>query len=176
MDIDKLIKEATLNKNGSAKEAFRAIKTELLKNQTSKNPKPEGKIIYTYNGADVIQDISELEYRDINQNKPESLEEYRDLIQFGKNAEEIKEEPKTLINASVLGLIFEKINGYKDGAVFTPEHITMYMCHDAIRKTILHKFNEATVYFALRSPPARRFRSTVTGKEVHRHGVEVHFA
>ena len=61
MDIDKLIKEATLNKNGSAKEAFRAIKAELLKNQTSKNPKPEGKIIYTYNGADVIQDISELD-------------------------------------------------------------------------------------------------------------------
>ena len=45
MDIDKLIKEATLNKNGSAKEAFRAIKTELLKNQTSKNPKPEGKFV-----------------------------------------------------------------------------------------------------------------------------------
>lgn len=61
MDIDKLIKEATLNKNGSAKEAFRAIKTELLKNQTSKNPKPEGKIVYTYNGADVIQDIFELD-------------------------------------------------------------------------------------------------------------------
>ena len=61
MDIDKLIKKATLNKNGSAKEAFRAIKTELLKNQTSKNPKPEGKIIYTYNGADVIQDIFELD-------------------------------------------------------------------------------------------------------------------
>ena len=61
MDIDKLIKEATLNKNGAAKEAFRAIKTELLKNQTSKNPKPEGKIIYTYNDADVIQDIFELD-------------------------------------------------------------------------------------------------------------------
>ena len=61
MDIDKLIKKATLNKNGSAKEAFRAIKTELLKNQTSKNPKPEGKMIYTYNGADVIQDIFELD-------------------------------------------------------------------------------------------------------------------
>ena len=61
MDIDKLIKEATLNKNGSAKEAFRAIKAELLKNQTSKNPKPEGKIIYTYNGTDVIQDIFELD-------------------------------------------------------------------------------------------------------------------
>ena len=61
MDIDKLIKEATLNKNGSAKEAFRAVKAELLKNQTSKNPKPEGKIIYIYNGADVIQNISELD-------------------------------------------------------------------------------------------------------------------
>ena len=61
MDIDKLIKEATLNKNGSAKEAFRAVKAELLKNQTSKNPKPEGKIVYTYNGADVIQDIFELD-------------------------------------------------------------------------------------------------------------------
>ena len=45
MDIDKLIKEATLNKNGAAKEAFRAVKAELLKNQTSKNPKPNGKFI-----------------------------------------------------------------------------------------------------------------------------------
>ena len=30
MDIDKLIKEATLNKNGAAKEAYRAIKAEFL--------------------------------------------------------------------------------------------------------------------------------------------------
>ena len=45
MNIDKLIKEATLNKNGAAKEAFRAVKAELLKNQTSKNPKQEGKLI-----------------------------------------------------------------------------------------------------------------------------------
>ena len=43
MDIDKLIKEATLNKNGAAKEAFRAVKAELLKDQTSKNPKSNGK-------------------------------------------------------------------------------------------------------------------------------------
>ena len=61
MDIDKLIKEATLEKNSAKKEAYRAVKAELLKNQTSKNPKPEGKIIYTYNGADVIQDIFELD-------------------------------------------------------------------------------------------------------------------
>ena len=34
MDIDKLIKEATLNRNGAAKEAYRAIKAELLLIQT----------------------------------------------------------------------------------------------------------------------------------------------
>ena len=45
MDIDKLIKIATLDKNGAAKEAFRAVKAELLLNAASKNPKPEGKFI-----------------------------------------------------------------------------------------------------------------------------------
>ena len=43
MDIDKLIKIATLEKNGAAKEAYRAIKAELLLNNSSKKPKPEGK-------------------------------------------------------------------------------------------------------------------------------------
>ena len=57
MNIDKLIKYATLEKNSAKKEAYRAVKAKKKKNQTSKNPKPEGKIIYTYNGADVIQDI-----------------------------------------------------------------------------------------------------------------------
>lgn len=45
MDINKLIKLATLEKNIAAKEAFRAIKAELLLNASSKNPKPEGKLI-----------------------------------------------------------------------------------------------------------------------------------
>ena len=43
MEIDKLIKIATLEKNGAAKEAYRAIKAELLLNSSSKNPRPEGK-------------------------------------------------------------------------------------------------------------------------------------
>lgn len=47
MEIDKLIKLATLEKNGAAKEAYRAIKAELLLNSSSKNPKPEGKIIFS---------------------------------------------------------------------------------------------------------------------------------
>ncbi len=59
-----------------------------------------------------------------------------------EGAEDIQEENKTLINASVLGLIFEKINGYKDGSFFTPGFITMYMCHETIRRAVLQKFNE----------------------------------
>ena len=45
MDIDKLIKYATLDKAGAAKEVYRAIKAELLLNNSSKTPKPEGKIV-----------------------------------------------------------------------------------------------------------------------------------
>ena len=59
-----------------------------------------------------------------------------------EGSEDIQEENKTLINASVLGLIFEKINGYKDGSFFTPGFITMYMCHETIRRAFVQKFNE----------------------------------
>ena len=59
-----------------------------------------------------------------------------------EGTEEIQEENKTLINASVLGLIFEKINGYKDGSFFTPGFITMYMCRETIRRAVLQKFEE----------------------------------
>lgn len=54
-----------------------------------------------------------------------------------------KESQDQLINASVLGLIFEKINGYKDGAFFTPGKITMYMAKRAVRQAVLTKVNEA---------------------------------
>ncbi|MCC5924232.1 MAG: Eco57I restriction-modification methylase domain-containing protein, partial [Crocinitomicaceae bacterium] len=60
----------------------------------------------------------------------------------GEGSEDIQEDNKTLINASVLGLIFEKINGYKDGSFFTPGFITMYMCRETIRKAVVQKFNE----------------------------------
>ena len=60
-----------------------------------------------------------------------------------EGSEEIQEDNKTLINASVLGLIFEKINGYKDGSIFTPGFVTMYMCREAIRVAVLQKFKDA---------------------------------
>ncbi|MDN5215112.1 Eco57I restriction-modification methylase domain-containing protein [Fulvivirgaceae bacterium BMA12] len=59
-----------------------------------------------------------------------------------EGAEDIQEDNKTLINASVLGLIFEKINGYKDGSFFTPGFITMYMCREIIRRSVAQKFND----------------------------------
>jgi len=59
-----------------------------------------------------------------------------------EGSEEIQEENKTLINASVLGLIFEKINGYKDGSFYTPGFITMFMCREAIHRAVIHKFNK----------------------------------
>lgn len=51
-------------------------------------------------------------------------------------------ENKTLINASVLGLIFEKINGYRDGSFYTPGLITMFMCKETLRKSVTQKFKE----------------------------------
>ena len=60
MNIDKLIKEATLEKNSAKKEAYRAIKAELLLNNSSKNPKPMGKMININIGFDTIT-LSELE-------------------------------------------------------------------------------------------------------------------
>lgn len=72
------------------------------------------------------------------------LLEFLDAYDFsGEGSEEIQEDNKTLINASVLGLIFEKINGYKDGSFFTPGFITMYMCRETIRRAVVNKFNEA---------------------------------
>ncbi|MCO6493468.1 MAG: Eco57I restriction-modification methylase domain-containing protein [Phaeodactylibacter sp.] len=60
-----------------------------------------------------------------------------------EGSESIQEENKTLINASVLGLIFEKINGYQDGAFFTPGFITMYMCRETLRRAVVQKFQES---------------------------------
>lgn len=74
----------------------------------------------------------------------EYLFEFLNAYDFSsEGSEEIQEDNKTLINASVLGLIFEKINGYKDGSFFTPGFITMYMCKETIRRAVVQKFNEA---------------------------------
>lgn len=69
------------------------------------------------------------------------LEAY-DFATDGNEGIEDAQETKSLINASVLGLIFEKINGYKEGSFYTPAYITMYMCKETLRRAIIQKFKE----------------------------------
>lgn len=59
---------------------------------------------------------------------------------FGESS---SEEGKVLISASVLGLIFEKINGYTDGAYFTPGYVTAYMCRQTLRQAVVRQFNDS---------------------------------
>jgi hypothetical protein len=90
-------------------------------------------ILKDNNGKKRTGEIKALEY----------LFEFLNAYDFSsESGEEIQEENKRLINASVLGLIFEKINGYKDGSFFTPGFITMYMCRETIRRAVVQKFNE----------------------------------
>lgn len=68
---------------------------------------------------------------------------FLDAYNFASDAQGgVSSTNKTLINASVLGLIFEKINGYKDGSFYTPGFITDYMAKDVLERTVVQKFNE----------------------------------
>lgn len=67
------------------------------------------------------------------------LKLFLDSYDFGADA---GETGKTIINASVLGLIFEKINGYRDGSFFTPGYITSYLCRETLRRCVTDKYNE----------------------------------
>jgi Alw26I/Eco31I/Esp3I family type II restriction m6 adenine DNA methyltransferase len=72
----------------------------------------------------------------------EYIFKFLDAYDFSsEGSEEIQEQNKTLINASVLGLIFEKINGYKDGSYFTPGFITSFICSETIKNVVIDKFN-----------------------------------
>ena len=70
------------------------------------------------------------------------LLEFLDAYRFGASDDEESIKQDKLINAAVLGLIFEKLNGYKDGSFYTPAFITMYMCRETIRRAVVQKFNE----------------------------------
>ncbi len=65
---------------------------------------------------------------------------------FTTTPKDIKDNKNTsesrLINPSVLGLVFEKLNGYKEGSFYTPSFITSYMCKESIIPIVLDKFNE----------------------------------
>ncbi|WP_187934867.1 class I SAM-dependent DNA methyltransferase [Helicobacter pylori] len=68
------------------------------------------------------------------------------LYKFTTTPEDIKDgadkSESVLINPSVLGLVFEKLNGYKEGSFYTPSFITSYMCKESITPIVLDKFNQ----------------------------------
>ncbi|MEB3309748.1 MAG: Eco57I restriction-modification methylase domain-containing protein [Snowella sp.] len=93
-------------------------------------------------GATVLKD-SQGKRRSGELNALAYLFEFLDAYRFDRDElENPQEDSEKLINASVLGLIFEKINGYKDGSFYTPSFITMYMCRETIRRAVVQKFNE----------------------------------
>ena len=74
----------------------------------------------------------------------EYLFQFLDAYDFAsEDTGDSRKDNKTLINASVLGKVFEKINGYKDGSIYTPGFITMYMSRQSIRLAVVQKFNDA---------------------------------
>ncbi|GAA9663174.1 class I SAM-dependent DNA methyltransferase [Helicobacter pylori] len=68
------------------------------------------------------------------------------VYDFTTTPKDIKDNRNTsesrLINPSVLGLVFEKLNGYKEGSFYTPSFITSYMCSESITPIVLDKFNQ----------------------------------
>ncbi|UOS46582.1 class I SAM-dependent DNA methyltransferase [Helicobacter pylori] len=88
--------------------------------------------------------------KDYQEKKDFSLLEYLftflHAYDFTTTPKDIKDNKNTsescLINPSVLGLVFEKLNGYKEGSFYTPSFITSYMCSESITTTVLDKFNQ----------------------------------
>jgi len=89
--------------------------------------------------------LKELKAKNQTLNTLEYLFRFLDRHDFAsvEKDEELRDAERPLINASVLGKVFEKINGYKDGSIYTPGFITMYMCRQAIRAAVVQKFNDA---------------------------------
>lgn len=73
------------------------------------------------------------------------LFEFLHAYDFTTTPKDIKDNKNTsesrLINPSVLGLVFEKLNGYKEGSFYTPSFITSYMCSESITPIVRDKFN-----------------------------------
>lgn len=88
--------------------------------------------------------------KDYQEKKDWSLLEYLftflSVYDFTTTPKDIKDHKNTsesrLINPSVLGLVFEKLNGYKEGSFYTPSFITSYMCSESITPIVLDKFNQ----------------------------------
>ena len=75
------------------------------------------------------------------------LFDFLNAFDFGKESNEDSAH-KDLIRSSVLGAVFEKLNGYKEGSFYTPSFITSYMCRESLSKIVIDKFNAAFAWSA----------------------------
>ncbi|MEM3473772.1 MAG: TaqI-like C-terminal specificity domain-containing protein [archaeon] len=69
------------------------------------------------------------------------LLEFLDAYDFGKEEKEDNLLESDLISPAVLGLVFEKINGYKDGSYYTPNEIADYIAEESIAKSFISAVN-----------------------------------
>lgn len=81
----------------------------------------------------------------VEYNSLQYLLHFLDKFDFG-SSDKSDQNPDRLISASVLGYIFEKINGYQDGSFYTPEDITQHMCDSTIEKAVIARFKEHEHY------------------------------
>ncbi|NHA92365.1 class I SAM-dependent DNA methyltransferase [Helicobacter pylori] len=102
------------------------------------------------------------------------LFEFLRVYKFTATPKDIKNHTDTsesrLINPSVLGLVFEKLNGYKEGSFYTPSFITSYMCKESIAPIVWDKFNATYQWDCenlkeLREKIDRNFSSNEKAKE-----------
>lgn len=77
----------------------------------------------------------------VEYNSLQYLLHFLDKFDFGSGDKQ-KHNTDRLISASVLGYIFEKINGYQDGSFYTPEDITQHICDAAIESAVISRFKE----------------------------------
>lgn len=101
---------------------------------TSKIKIYKNTVLKDFNGKKMSGESNPLHY----------LYDFLNSYSFGSlnNSNTIEDQHKELISSSVLGLIFEKINGYKDGSFYTPSYITTFMSKNILEKIVVDKFNE----------------------------------
>ena len=107
--------------------------------------KIEQKLIFIQN---LSNDKELLPYKEFNKTQKSTakipllryLLDFLDSYDFGSGDEY---ETDTLINASILGNVFERLNAYKEGSFYTPNLITNYMCDESLKCVILNRFNSA---------------------------------
>ena len=139
MNIDKLIKEATYAKNGPAKEAYRAIKAELLLNNSSKKPKPEGKIVVTKSFTD-------------HENKPFDVEINELDLSIIKKQIETREEQISMYDANSRKDLADMYREQRDILkVLLPKEVTREQIQEAVMTAYPNGFDKKEMSTAIKT-------------------------